>query len=202
MAVARLQHVSDVRFQAAPRNGLAGALRLAGYALAHAAMSIERDGELCTLAAVAEDGELLRFYRYPNANPDTGMGIAREHLARQIGEGTQGALVHAGTIEAGKRRQSSVLVVDLLGPGGADLGRLMQPYRPQRFRLPKFGYLRGFAIRGGPIVDHLADETELRYPQGGAQDVESRIYWGVHDHPHGVRLFAGPMRLHSRRSQG
>jgi hypothetical protein len=200
MAVELLQHVSDVRDQAAPHTGVAGALRLAGFALAHAALSIERDDKLCTLAAVAEDGELKRLYRYPAPGLETSVRAALDHLGREMVEGTHGALVYAGRVKLGKRRTSEALVVEILGPHAVDLGRLVQPYRRRRFRLPKLGYVRRFAIRERPIVDHLADEAEPQPREDRPHDVESRIYWGVHDHPDGVRLFRDPMRSHSRSS--
>lgn len=200
MAVARLRHVSDVKHQAAPRTGLAGALRLAGFALAHAAVSIEQDDKLTTLAAVAEGGELKRLYRYPAPDLEASIRAARNHLAHGMGEGTQGALVYTGTVALSKRRASPALIVEILGPHGADVGRLVQPYRRRRFRLPKLGYIRRFAIRGRPIVDHLVEDAESQPRENGPSDVESGIYWGVSDHPAGVRLFRAPMRRHSRSS--
>ncbi|HEY7522514.1 MAG TPA: hypothetical protein VH720_02510 [Candidatus Limnocylindrales bacterium] len=197
MAVEQLQHVGDVRYQAMPRNGLAGGLRVAGFALAHAAFSIETDGRLWTLAAVAEEGELHRLYRYPSTDLDASVRTARDHLARDLGDDAQGALVYTGSIHVGRRRRDA-LIVDIFGPHGTELGRIAQPYRRRRFRLPRIGYLRRFAIQGHPIVEHLAEEPGSRHRDGGPEQVESRIYWGVHDHPHGVRLFRRPMRSHAR----
>jgi hypothetical protein len=159
---------------------LGPALRTAGFALAHAAGSIQLGGTLCTLAiVVAEEQHTLFRYEAPTI-PDS-VASAHEHLAGQIGDGAHGALVYDGFVTPTGEGRSDALVVEILGPGAALQGRLVQAYRPaRRLGLPIVG--RRFAGVGPPIIDESIED-------GGA---EAMVYDGARDHPFGARLFGLP----------
>jgi len=179
-----VEHIDEAAYHAAPRDRLASALPLAGFALAHAALSIETTRTLCPLAAIAQGGQLRRMVRYPAKKVEDSVRTAVKHLTRELGDAEQAALVYAGYVTHGKRKGTHALIVEVIGPGGMDLGRLVQPYRRWRFRVPALGYLRGFSIRGRLIVDHLIEDGEI-----DDRGAEARIYTGVWDHPAGARLF-------------
>jgi hypothetical protein len=187
MAVEHLDHVDrleNAAHDADSNEALASALPLAGFALAHAALSVESSDSLVTLAAVAEGGELRRLIRFPAGRVEDSVRSALKHLAGELDPGGQAALVYGGYVKLSKRKGTHALIVELMGPRGVDLGRIVQPYRRRRLRIPVLGYVRGFSIRGRLIIDHLLEQRDLEI--GNA---EARIYTGVWDHPAGPRLF-------------
>ena len=128
------------------------ALHLAGFALAHAAWSIE-DGEiLCTLAAVAVD-EKREFVRYEADSIPESAELADQHLRQRLASGGYAAVVTDGFATLGSGSRSDALLVELLGSGGRSLGIVAQPYRPgRRLRIPFVGRRSKFAILGDPII--------------------------------------------------
>jgi hypothetical protein len=161
---------------------LSPALRTAGFALAHAAGSIQLGGTLCTLAVVASDGQNTLFRYEAPTIPDS-IANAYEHLAGRIGDGEHGALVFEGFVTPNGGERSDALIVEILGPGGVRQGRVMQAYRPaQRLGLPIFG--RRFAALGPPVIDEAIEQGEA----------EAMVYEGARDHPFGARLFGLPRK--------
>jgi hypothetical protein len=154
--------------------------------------------ETQTIAVIARNGSIQRLTRYAAADIASSLRAARGHLAHELGETNQAALAHSGSFLVGNRYRR-VLIVEVLGPHGVLLGRVVQPYRRRRFRVVVLRKVRRFAVLGPPIIDHLVVDAQSRELQNGLAEVESRIYWGVYDHPHGLRLFKRPMRSRSRR---
>jgi hypothetical protein len=159
---------------------LAPVLRTAGYALAHAVGSIRFGGTLCTLA-IREAGGTRTVYRYAARSIVESLAAAHGHLAQQVDAGAHAALVYDGYVTSADHGRSDALIVELLGPHGAPLGRIAQRYRPaRRLGIPLIG--RTCAVRGTPIIEESVD----------CDDSETQIYRGVREHPFGTRLFGLP----------
>lgn len=157
-------------------------LRTAGYALAHAVGSIKVGGTLCTLA-VGEAGGVRTLYRYEARSIVESLAAAHGHLAQQLDTGAHAALVYDGYVTSGDRGRRDALIVEILGPHAAPLGRIAQAYRPaRRFGLPFIG--RTCSVLGNPIIEDSVDH----------EDPEAEIYKGVREHPLGARLFALPTK--------
>jgi hypothetical protein len=157
-------------------------LRLAGYALAHAAWSVEDGETLCTLALVAragkEERELLRF-EAPSI--PASIELAYAELASLHG-GDRAALVFDGyvTLEGGERADG--LVAQLLQPGPAIRGLAIQAYRAaNRPRFRALGKAKPFALVGPPWV---TDDF-------GVEGADAEVLAGFREHHHGDRLLPG-----------
>jgi hypothetical protein len=183
VAVAYVRHARRMG-PAARRKLPAAALRLAGFGLAHASTSIEDGEPLCTLAVVGDRLDRARLFRYPAPTIEEGVDRARKSLAAAMEINTYAALVYEGHFEPSEGKDSLALVVELLGSNGAVLGRLVQPYRRRRFRIPRLGYARGFALVGQPMIDGAVEDGEIA----------THVLDGVRAHPDGPRLFRRAIR--------
>jgi hypothetical protein len=159
---------------------LVEALRLAGFALAHAAWSIEGGQTLCTLAFVDVDTDDKQLIRYEAETIPDSIEGAHSDLAERLRDGGIAALVFDGflTPEGGER--SDALCVEVFGPRAQPLGLFFQPYRAaKRPRIQLPGRSSRFAITGEPFVD---DSIKI-------SRAEQIILEGAREHPHGARLF-------------
>lgn len=155
------------------------ALRLAGFALAHAAWSVEDGETLCTLAFVESGGEReLARYEAPTI-PDS-LEMAFDDLGRRLADGDHAALVFDGFVTPEGGERTDALLAMVLRARGERIGRIVLPYAPpQRRRLP---FRRGgqpFRLLG---VAQSSDELGER-----ARDLVTE---GMREHPHGARLLA------------
>lgn len=124
------------------------ALRLAGFTLAHALVSIRGGATLATLAFVEHAGK-RDLVRYIDAEIAATIDAAHEDIAGRLANGGCAALAYDGyaTIDGVR---SDALVVEILAPGDIVVGKLIQPYEPGRkSRIPIVG-LGGHAIPIGP----------------------------------------------------
>jgi len=156
------------------------ALRLAGFALAHAAWSVEDGETLCTLAMVEVRGD-RELVRYEADSITESVDLAQADLGRRLENGGYAALVVDGyaTPEGGTR--TDALIVELLGPSGRSMGRVVQPYHAaHRSRIPFVGRASGFAILGKPMV---SDDLDV-------PDAESVLLESAREHPRAGRLFS------------
>jgi hypothetical protein len=153
------------------------ALRLAGFALAHAAWSVEDGETLCTLAFVETAGEReLARYEAPTI-PDS-LELAFEDLGRRLADGGHAALVFDGyaTPEGGERTDALLAIV--LGAGGDRLGGVVLRYVPaRRGRLP---------FRRGRQPFRLLGPAEPTDELGAGSD--AIVTEGMREHPQGARL--------------
>jgi hypothetical protein len=164
-------------------------LRLAGYALAHAAWSVEDGETLCTLAMVERPGhdgrdnerdnerELLRF-EAPTI--PISVEMAHEQLER-LPPGNRAVLVYDGyvTPEGGERSDG---LIAMLQPGPNMRGLALLAYRAAK--RPRFGIgkAKGFELVGQP---YASDQF------GGGEEGDAELIAGFREHPHGVRLLGG-----------
>jgi hypothetical protein len=156
-----------------------GALRLAGFALAHAAWSVEDGETLCTLAMVEVGGD-REFVRYEADSIPESVDLAQADLRAKLGNGGYAALVMDGFATPAGGSRTDTLIVELLGPGGRSLGKVVQPYRAaRRSRIPFVGRASGFAILGEPIV---SDEIQVT-------DAQRVLLDSAREHPEAGRLF-------------
>jgi hypothetical protein len=154
-------------------------LRLGGFALAHAAWSIEDGETLCTLAMVnaGEERELVRF-EAPSI-PESLNG-AQEYIHAQAPPDALVAVVFDGYVTGDDGVRRDALVVQLVA-GREPLGRIVQPYEPgQRARIPLLGKSR--SIR-------LVDATAVEGPFG--DDAPGHVLEGAREHQMAARLFEG-----------
>jgi hypothetical protein len=141
---------------------LIAVLHLAGFALAHAAWSIEDGETLCTLAAVAVDGD-RDFFRYQADSIAESAERAHQHLRERLASGGYAALVTDGFATVGDGSRTDALLVELLGSGARSLGMVAQPYRPgRRSRIPFVGQRPEFAILGDPIFSKDIEVPDAR----------------------------------------
>jgi hypothetical protein len=152
-------------------------LRLAGFALAHAAWSVEDGETLCTLAMVERPGhEQRELMRFEAATIPESVEHAHAQLAA-LAPGERAVLVYDGyvTPEGGERTDG---LIAMLQPGPDLRGMALLAYRAAK--RPKFGIgkAKGFELVGGP---HASD------PFGG-EDADAELAAGFRDHPHGARL--------------
>lgn len=153
-------------------------LQLAGFALAHAAWSVEDGETLCTLAMIDREGreerELLRFEA-----PSIPISVEMAHaeLASLRG-GDRGVLVFDGYITPEGGERTDALLAQLLHPGPAIRGLAILAYRAAKpSRLP-FVKAKGFGLVGRPYVDDAIDEP----------DADEVLLEGFREHAHGPRL--------------
>ncbi len=148
----------------------APALRLAGFALAHAVWSIEDGETLCTLAMIERVGGARELVRYEAPSIAASLDAAFGDLEERMRDGEYAALVFDGyvTLEGGER--SDALVVDLFGPGGTVLGRIVQRYRPARRSRVPLSRPRGFALLAPPEAgDSLGDAADALVLEGARE---------------------------------
>lgn len=159
---------------------LAPALRLAGFALAHAVWSIEDGETLCTLAMIERVGGARELVRYEAPSIAASLDGAFGDLEERVRDGEVAALVFDGYVTPQGGERTDALIVDLFGPAGAVLGRIVQPYRPARRSRVPLSRPRGFGLLGPPQAgDSLGTAAE------------SLILEGARDHPQVARRHFG-----------
>jgi hypothetical protein len=156
------------------------ALRLAGFALAHAAWSVEDGETLCTLALIEVGGQ-RELARYEADSIPGSVDLAQADLSARLRNGGLAALVFDGFVTPPDGERTDALIVELIGSGGQGLGRVIQPYRAaKRSRIPLIGRASGFAILGEPIV---TDDIQVA-------DAGRVLLDAAREHPQAARLFA------------
>lgn len=145
-----------------------GLLDLAGFALAHAAGSVETGEPLCTFAMVAKSGK-RELIRYEAASVTEGIQGAHSDVAARLrGEGFAVVAID-GFIVGKDGSRKDALILELLNAQSATVAVVFQAYR------------RGpFALEGRPVS-----------PQQLLPAQFERILTGARAHPEGVRLFPG-----------
>ena len=157
-----------------------GGFRLAGFALAHAAWSVEDGETLVTLAMVDIDGqrELVRY----EGDIRESIDFAQADLSARLHGGGYAALVYDGYLTPPDGVRTDALFVEVLGAEGRSIGSVAQLYRAgRRSRVPLLGRSSGFALLGVPI---LSDGVEM-------PDAERLLLEGARSHPKAGRYFNG-----------
>jgi hypothetical protein len=153
---------------------LASALRLAGFALAHAVWSIEDGETLCTLALIERVGGARELNRYEAPTIADSLDAAFGDLEARLRPGDSAAVVFDGFVTPPGGVRTDALVVDLFREGGEVLGRIVQPYRPARRSRMPFAKPSGFALLGPP---QPGDSF------GADSAAEPLVLEGARDHP-------------------
>jgi hypothetical protein len=153
------------------------ALRLAGFALAQAAWSIEDGIELVPLGIAEQDGQ-RNAMRFVTDITDARLAELRTIIAGKLEPGRYGVLAFSSHHLDKDREPLAVLNVHILD-GSSDLvGTVRQAYQPARSsRIP--GRSVPFAVIGTPVP---SDEIDIPGSREG-------ILLGVMSHPQGERLF-------------
>jgi hypothetical protein len=155
-------------------------LRLAGFALAHAAWSVEDGETLCTLAMVERPGDEQRdLLRFEAPTIPESVEHAHDQLAT-LAPGERAVLIYDGyvTPEGGERTDG---LIAMLQPGPDLRGLALLAYRAAK--RPRFGIgkAKGFELVGPPYgTDPL-----------GGDDADAELAAGFLEHPHGARLLGG-----------
>jgi hypothetical protein len=158
---------------------LTAELRTGGFALAHAAGSVETGEPLCTLAFVASD-DRRTWFRYEASSIPESVALAHGHLAEEVRDGAHAALVFDGTVTREDGTRTDAFLVEIIGPRGVRVGQFVQAYRaPRRRGLPLHLRATEIAILGRPIIE----------PSIGGDDAEAAILDGIREHRDGPRLF-------------
>jgi hypothetical protein len=155
------------------------ALRLAGFALAHAMWSIRGGHTLATLAFADHDGS-RDLVRYVDAEIAATLVMAHEDLAERLVGGGLAALVYDGyaTIDGGR---TDALIVEVIAPHDVTVGKVIQQYEPgRRSRIPVIGLGGHARAIGPPQLDR-----DLDVP--GAMEA---IVEGARSHPDGAGFWA------------
>jgi hypothetical protein len=151
-------------------------LRLAGYALAHAAWSVEDGETLCTLAMVERSDDPQReLLRFEAPTIPASIEMAHEQL-EPLPPGSRAVLVYDGYVTPAGGERTDALIA-MLQPGPHPRGMALLAYRAAR--RPRFGVGRakGFELVGQP---QASDQF------GG--DADADLAAGFREHPHGDRL--------------
>ena len=152
-------------------------LRLAGFALAHAAWSIEDGETLCTLALIERETE-RELVRYEAPSIAGSVDAAHEHLVRALSGGDRAVLIYDGYVTRDDGERHDALVAELATSGPTAAGVIVQAYEPGR---------RGrFPLRRGQRVQ-LLGRPEVRgdFPDDAAETVVA----GAREHERAAHLF-------------
>jgi hypothetical protein len=153
------------------------AFRLAGFALAQAAWSIEDGGELVPLG-IAEQGTERNAMRFATDITDERLGELYQIVAGRVESGHHGVLAFSSDHLDQDGQPLSVLNVHILDSRAELVGVVRQAYQPARSsRIP--GRSARFAVIGTPVP---SDEIDVPGCREG-------ILFGVMSHPQGKRLF-------------
>lgn len=157
--------------------GQAQAFRLAGFALAQAAWSIEDGEELVPIGIAEQDGQrnLMRF-----ATEITPERLAQLFalVAGKVEPGRYGVLAFTSVGEQPNGEPLAVLNALIVDDGAELIGTIRQAYQPARSsRIP--GRSSPFSIIGTPSPSEEIDVDGAR----------EGILLGVMSHPEGERLF-------------
>ena len=143
-------------------------IKLAGFALAHAAWSVSKGETLCTMA-FTENGSNRQLFRFEADTIPESVEIGRQHLNDLQAELERWILVFDGYVTLGDEKLDA-LVMQLWSHRPETLARIVQPYRPRT-------RLRRFKVLGNPI---FADSA------GALREDANYQQWfldGVHEHP-------------------
>lgn len=158
---------------------LEAAFRLAGYALAHAAWSVEDGETLIPLALVEVDGsrELIRFEGLAGS-PDF---LIRSHLrGTLVGESMAAVVLDAKVTPEGGTR-TDALMAEILGPTAVPRATVVQPYVRGRRRFGVVGTRHGIRLLDPGIGGVPLDRVDA---------CQAELLKGARAHPEGPRLFA------------
>jgi hypothetical protein len=160
-----------------PAIGQAQAFRLAGFALAQAAWSIEDGEELVPIGIAEQDGQrnLMRF-----ATEITPERLAQLFalVAGKVEPGRYGVLAFTSVGEQPNGEPLAVLNALIVDDGAELIGTIRQAYQPARSsRIP--GRSSPFSIIGTPSPSEEIDVDGAR----------EGILLGIMSHPEGERLF-------------
>ena len=153
------------------------AFRLAGFALAQAAWSIEDGSELVPLG-IAEQGTERHAMRFATDITDERLGELYPIVAAKVEAGHHGVLAFGSHHLNQDGESLAVLNVHILDNQAELVGVVRQAYQPARSsRLP--GRSVRFAVIGTPVP---SDEIDI-------PGCREEILFGVMSHPQGKRLF-------------
>jgi hypothetical protein len=142
-------------------------IKLAGFALAHAAWSVSEGETLCTMA-FTENGSDRQLFRFEADPIPESVEIGRQHLNDLQADLERWVLAFDGYITLNNKRRDA-LVIQLWSKCPGTPARIVQPYRPR-------ARLRRFKILGNPIFVDSA---------GALLEGENYQQWfldGVHEH--------------------
>lgn len=142
-------------------------IKLAGFALAHAAWSVCEGETLCTLAVVENDNE-RQLFRFEGTISDS-LDKAREGLAQLELDGAYWALVFDGYLTPTQGKRQDALVIQIGGKSPLP-SRVVQQYQKKSF-------LRKFKIIGKPLFVEDSHQT------GKADLYEQWLQEGIKEHP-------------------
>jgi hypothetical protein len=153
------------------------ALRLAGFALAQAAWSVEDGAELVPLGIAEQDGE-RNAMRFVTDITDERLAELRTIVAGKLEPGRYGVLAFSSHHLDRNGDPLAVLNVHILDRDGELTATVRQAYQPARSsRIP--GRSSPFAVIGTPVP---SDEIDL-------PGTRENVLLGVMSHPQGERLF-------------
>jgi len=154
-------------------------LRLGGFALAHAAWSVEDGETLCTLAMV-NAGEHRELVRFEAPSIKESLDNALSYIRADAPSEALVAVVFDGYVTGDDRVRRDALVVQLVARR-EPVGRIVQAYEPgRRSRIPVLGTSRSIRLLDDPAVDGP-------FPRSAV----SRVLEGAREHEMAARLFEG-----------
>lgn len=153
------------------------ALGLAGFALVHAAWSLE-DGPGLVPIGLSREGERVDAQRFVvDVTAETLPGL-RAMVGAKVGEGRHGVLAFESGVRTAEGQVLGVINAQLVDQRGELVATVRQAFQPaERSRIP--GRSKAFAVVGTPVP---SDEIDLP----GAREA---ILIGAMSHPQGARLF-------------
>ena len=126
------------------------ALRLAGFALAHAVWSIEDGETLCTLALIERAGGGRELGRYEAPTIPDSLDAAFGDLEARLTGDDRAVLIFDGYITPEGGERTDALIADIFAPGMRHIGRIVQRYRPATRSRRFFSKPSGFALLRAP----------------------------------------------------
>lgn len=125
-------------------------------------------------------GDERELVRYEADSIHESAELAQNDLRDKLLDDCHAVLVIDGYATADGGTRTDALIVELLGPGGRSLGKVVQRYQAaRRSRIPFVGRASGFAILGAPII---SEEVEV-------PDAERVVLDSAREHPKAARLF-------------
>jgi hypothetical protein len=156
---------------------LSNAYRLAGFALAQAAWSIEDGGELVPLGLTEQDGQ-RNAQRFVTEIDSDRLAELYGIVGAKVEPGSHGVLAFASVGQQSSGASLAILNVHIVDADGSFVGSIRQAYEPARkSRLP--GRSSPFGVIGTPVP---SDEIDV-------PGVRENVLFGVISHPEGERLF-------------
>jgi hypothetical protein len=153
------------------------ALGLAGFALGHAAWSLEDGPGLVPIGLSRVDGE-TSAQRFATEITDAALPELRKMVASKVGPGDFGVLAFESQHGTGPGQTLDVINVHIVDSAGDLIATVRQAFRPaQKSRIP--GRSQTFTVIGTPVPSDEIDVPGTR----------EAILLGVMTHPQGARLF-------------